>query len=202
MREIGGENDSLAVRFQLRLFGPFMPKSTHSKRFKHEGLIILPTCFTYSYTLPDVKFIPDGWQYELLELIQQRQRALVVVPTSAGKSFASFFVISEVMKTVGKTGNAAKSLKVRVCSPQSTAGTRGLIIILFILIRPGNASSSRRFRRTQCRARESNGGEYLSALQHNAIRCIHEGLSHQCRSLRLPHLHAGHLSCSSPQSSE
>lgn len=54
------------VRFQLRLFGPYMDRSMNSR----------PD--------PRTSFDPDGWQIEVLDCIDQRTSTLVVAPTSAG----------------------------------------------------------------------------------------------------------------------
>ena len=48
----------------------------------------------------DVPFVPDGWQFDLLELIDQERSALVVVPTSGGKSFVSFYAISKALQRI------------------------------------------------------------------------------------------------------
>eukprot|EP00727_Mastigamoeba_balamuthi_P005741 m51a1_g1787 putative dead deah box helicase (1553) ;mRNA; r:373833-378533 len=47
----------------------------------------------------DVEFTPDGWQRDLLELIRSDKNVLVTTPSSSGKSFVSFFVISRLLRT-------------------------------------------------------------------------------------------------------
>jgi hypothetical protein len=49
-----------------------------------------------------ISFTPDAWQYDLIKLIDQDQTVLVVVPTSAGKTFSSFYVISRMLEKMKK----------------------------------------------------------------------------------------------------
>ena len=55
-----------AVRFQLRMFGPYMDRSMDSQ----------PD--------PRTSFDPDGWQVKVLDCIDNRTSSLVIAPTSAG----------------------------------------------------------------------------------------------------------------------
>ncbi|KAH3744217.1 ATP-dependent RNA helicase DDX60 [Pelomyxa schiedti] len=50
----------------------------------------------------DVKFIPDEWQRQLMDYIVTDTSCLVTTPTSSGKSFVSFFVISRFLEKWGK----------------------------------------------------------------------------------------------------
>lgn len=45
-----------------------------------------------------VRFQPDKWQREVLDLIDQRKSAFVVAPTSAGKTFISFYAMKQVLQ--------------------------------------------------------------------------------------------------------
>ncbi|KAJ5772626.1 DEAD/DEAH box helicase, partial [Penicillium odoratum] len=69
------------VEFQLLHGGPFMERSIGS----------LPDPRT-----PD--FDPDRWQREVLDQIDTKQSAFIVAPTSAGKTFISFYAMRQILK--------------------------------------------------------------------------------------------------------
>ncbi|CAK7203494.1 hypothetical protein SEUCBS139899_006228 [Sporothrix eucalyptigena] len=69
------------VEFQLRNCGPYMEKGFDSQ--------------------PDPRvsnFNPDAWQREVLDVVDDRQSLFVVAPTSAGKTFISFYAMKQVLK--------------------------------------------------------------------------------------------------------
>jgi len=71
------------AEFQLRFCGPYMEKSLDGK--------------------PDdrVQFIPDGWQREVLDILDRKESVIAVAPTSAGKTFIvpdlSYFLILGIL---------------------------------------------------------------------------------------------------------
>ncbi|KAJ5638305.1 DEAD/DEAH box helicase, partial [Penicillium lividum] len=69
------------VEFQLLHGGPFMERSIGS----------LPDPRT-----PD--FDPDRWQREVLDQIDKKQSVFIVAPTSAGKTFISFYAMRQILK--------------------------------------------------------------------------------------------------------
>ncbi|KAL2701010.1 hypothetical protein AAEP93_007829 [Penicillium crustosum] len=69
------------VEFQLQHGGPFMERSIDS----------LPDSRT-----PD--FAPDRWQREVLDQIDAKRSAFIVAPTSAGKTFISFYAMRQILK--------------------------------------------------------------------------------------------------------
>ncbi|KAI9136750.1 hypothetical protein BKA69DRAFT_1128834 [Paraphysoderma sedebokerense] len=69
-----------ATRFQLLHCGDHMERQLDS----------LPD--------PRVSFVPDGWQRIVLDKIDGRESILVVAPTSAGKTFSSFYAIENVLR--------------------------------------------------------------------------------------------------------
>ena len=66
--------------WQLRLFGEYLDRSMDSE--------------------PDhrVSFEPDAWQRKVLDCIDRNESLLVVAPTSAGKTFISFYAMEKVLK--------------------------------------------------------------------------------------------------------
>ncbi|KAJ5431201.1 hypothetical protein N7445_008933 [Penicillium cf. griseofulvum] len=69
------------VQFQLQHGGPFMERSIDS----------MPDSRT-----PD--FAPDRWQREVLDQIDAKKSAFIVAPTSAGKTFISFYAMRQILK--------------------------------------------------------------------------------------------------------
>lgn len=70
-----------STEFQLKCCGQYMDRDMDSK----------PD--------PRVSFEPDGWQRKVLDEIDQNNSVFVVAPTSAGKTFISFYAMEKVRKT-------------------------------------------------------------------------------------------------------
>lgn len=66
--------------FQLNYCGPYLERSFHSA--------------------PDarVPFYPDEWQSRVLDAIDDNKSLFVVAPTSAGKTFISFYAMKKVLQ--------------------------------------------------------------------------------------------------------
>ncbi|KAL4072373.1 hypothetical protein V8B97DRAFT_1958702 [Scleroderma yunnanense] len=69
------------VEWQLRVFGEYMDRSMDSQ----------PD--------PRVSFKPDAWQREVLDAIDKNMSLLAVAPTSAGKTFISFYAMEKVLRS-------------------------------------------------------------------------------------------------------
>lgn len=67
--------------WQLRLFGEYMDRSMDSEAD------------------PRVPFWPDAWQRKVLDCLDANESVLVVAPTSAGKTFISYYAMEQVLKT-------------------------------------------------------------------------------------------------------
>ncbi|KAH9067713.1 P-loop containing nucleoside triphosphate hydrolase protein [Lactarius vividus] len=68
------------VMWQLRVFGEYMDRSMDSA--------------------PDLRvgFQPDAWQREVLDCLDQPKNSLIVAPTSAGKTFISFYAMEKILR--------------------------------------------------------------------------------------------------------
>lgn len=66
------------TRFQLRMMGPHMPRPMGRSD-------------------PRVPFRPDDWQRRLLNIVDDRENAMVVAVTSAGKTFVCFRAMEQVL---------------------------------------------------------------------------------------------------------
>lgn len=82
---LSGNVDGLAIElpsreFQLLECGPYLERSFDSRAD------------------PRVEFKPDGWQRQVLDTIDAEKSAFVVAPTSAGKTFISFYAMRKVLE--------------------------------------------------------------------------------------------------------
>ncbi|KAH7883469.1 hypothetical protein F5I97DRAFT_1931024 [Phlebopus sp. FC_14] len=68
------------VEWQLRLFGEYMDRSMDSQAD------------------PRVSFKADAWQREVLDAVDKNMSLLVVAPTSAGKTFISYYAMEKVLR--------------------------------------------------------------------------------------------------------
>ncbi|EJF61300.1 P-loop containing nucleoside triphosphate hydrolase protein [Dichomitus squalens LYAD-421 SS1] len=70
-----------SVVWQLRLFGEFMDRSMDSS------------------SDPRVSFKPDAWQRKVLDCLDRNESVLVAAPTSAGKTFISYYAMEKLLRT-------------------------------------------------------------------------------------------------------
>ncbi|KAK8095102.1 DEAD/DEAH box helicase [Apiospora kogelbergensis] len=80
-KEVRLPDPKRARQFQLNFCGPYMDRSFDSS----------PD--------PRVPFQPDAWQKRVLDAIDQNKSLFVVAPTSAGKTFISFYAMKRVLQT-------------------------------------------------------------------------------------------------------
>ncbi|XP_066487732.1 probable ATP-dependent RNA helicase DDX60 isoform X2 [Tiliqua scincoides] len=70
-----------AARFQLQYMGHYLfrdERSDSDPRVRH--------------------FIPDTWQRELLDVVDNNESAVIVAPTSSGKTYASYYCMEKVLR--------------------------------------------------------------------------------------------------------
>lgn len=67
--------------FQLEYCGPYMDRMLDAKRDPRVS-----------------SFIPDGWQRKVLDALDADKSVFVVAPTSAGKTFISFYAMEQVLR--------------------------------------------------------------------------------------------------------
>lgn len=73
--------DMTQYDFQLNHCGPYMDRMLDAK--------------------PDARvssFVPDGWQRDVLDQLDSNKSVFVVAPTSAGKTFISFYAMEQVLR--------------------------------------------------------------------------------------------------------
>jgi superfamily II RNA helicase len=69
------------AEFQLNYCGPYMDRMLDAK--------------------PDARvssFVPDGWQRDVLDQLDANNSVFVVAPTSAGKTFISFYAMEQILR--------------------------------------------------------------------------------------------------------
>nr|XP_023439527.2 probable ATP-dependent RNA helicase DDX60 isoform X2 [Dasypus novemcinctus] len=69
------------VRFQLQFMGHYLLRDERNDPDPR---------------VPD--FIPDTWQRELLDVVDNNESAVIVAPTSSGKTYASYYCVEKVLK--------------------------------------------------------------------------------------------------------
>ncbi|KAI0776031.1 P-loop containing nucleoside triphosphate hydrolase protein [Trametes elegans] len=69
------------VVWQLRLFGEYLDRSMDSQ------------------SDPRVAFKPDAWQRKVLDCLDKNESVLVAAPTSAGKTFISYYAMEKLLRT-------------------------------------------------------------------------------------------------------
>ncbi|XP_057576651.1 probable ATP-dependent RNA helicase DDX60 [Hippopotamus amphibius kiboko] len=108
-----------AARFQLTYMGPYLFREERSD--------------------PDPRvhhFIPDTWQRELLDIVDKNESAVIVAPTSSGKTYASYYCMERVLREgdegvvvyVAPTKALVNQVVGTICSLFTKALPKGLVV--------------------------------------------------------------------------
>ncbi|XP_066243836.1 probable ATP-dependent RNA helicase DDX60 isoform X2 [Saccopteryx leptura] len=108
-----------AARFQLTYMGPYLfreERSDPDPRVQH--------------------FIPDTWQRELLDVVDNNESAVIVAPTSSGKTYASYYCMEKILREsdegvivyVAPTKALVNQVVGTVCSLFTKALPKGLVV--------------------------------------------------------------------------
>ncbi|KAM8765093.1 putative ATP-dependent RNA helicase DDX60 [Rhynchonycteris naso] len=108
-----------AARFQLTYMGPYLfreERSDPDPRVQH--------------------FIPDTWQRELLDVVDNNESAVIVAPTSSGKTYASYYCMEKILREsdegvivyVSPTKALVNQVVGTVCSLFTKALPKGLAV--------------------------------------------------------------------------
>lgn len=73
--------DDTWIRFQLEQLGPELVREVSGE--------------------PDLRaknFIPDPWQKRLFDIVDKKESAVIVAPTSSGKTYASYYCMESILR--------------------------------------------------------------------------------------------------------
>ncbi|CAK6445819.1 unnamed protein product [Pipistrellus nathusii] len=108
-----------AARFQLTYMGHYLLREERSD--------------------PDPRvhhFIPDTWQRELLDVVDNNESAVIVAPTSSGKTYASYYCMEKILREsddgvivyVAPTKALVNQVVGTICSQFTKALPKGLVV--------------------------------------------------------------------------
>ena len=104
------------TEFQLNHCGPYMDRNLDAK--------------------PDPRvssFVPDGWQREVLDELDANNSVFVVAPTSAGKTFISFYAMEQILRA-DNDGVLVYVAPTKALVNQIAAEVQGMFIITISIL--------------------------------------------------------------------
>nr|CAD7431932.1 unnamed protein product [Timema monikensis] len=123
------------VRFQMAHLGPELDRDTGGEPdFRVRG------------------FTPDTWQRDLFDIVDKKQSALVVAPTSSGKTYASYYCMEQVLR-------------------ESNDGIVVYVSPTKALVNQVHATIYARFKNKSMPAGMSAVGVFTREYRHNALEC-------------------------------
>ena len=131
-------------------------------------------------------FRPDPWQRRLLDIVDQRESVVVCAPTSSGKTFISFYAMKKILQESweGVVVYVAPNKSLNHQSVASIYGQFSSRITSYVVFESITHSNTNEYSNTNARTQvhtKSRGTK--CSVPENLVRCVHEGISRECKDM-------------------